>query len=53
MQVYVCYHVVCDNSDRSDLQKIQTDILRLCYKIKLSDQIGVKELHTKSTMISL
>ena len=43
----------CNNSDRSDLQKMQNDILRICYRLKLSDQVSIKELHKKSKMLSL
>ena len=35
------------------LQKIQNDILRISYKIKLSDQISTKELNNKSKLLSL
>ena len=43
----------CNNSDRSDLQKIQNDILRICYKVKLNDHVSIKEMHKISKMLSL
>ena len=45
--------LACNVSDRSDLQKMQNDILRICYKAKLSDQVSIKELHNRSKMLSL
>ena len=45
--------LACNGSDRSDLQKIQNDILRICFKVKLNDHISIKDLHTKSKMLSL
>ena len=45
--------LACNTSDRSDLQKIQNDILRICFKEKLNDRVSIKDLHTKSKMISL
>ena len=45
--------LACNTSDRSDLQKIQNDILRICFKVKLNDRVSIKDLHTKSKLISL
>ena len=39
--------LACNSSDRSDLQKIQNDILRICFKIKLNDHISIKDLSLK------
>ena len=43
----------CNVSDRSDLQKMQNDILRICLRIKLTDHISIKEIHKKAEMLSL
>ena len=43
--------LLCNDSDRSDLQKKQNDIFRICYRVKLSDHISIKELHKKSKMV--
>ena len=43
----------CNISDRSDLQKIQNDILRICFRAKLNDHVSIQELHRKSKLISL
>ena len=43
----------CNVSDRSDLQKMQNDILRICLRIKLTDHISIKEIHKKAKMLSL
>ena len=34
-------------------QKIQNDILRICYRSKLVDRIKISELHKKSNLLSL
>ena len=50
---YAGFLLLSCNSDCSDLQKMQNDILRICYRLKLSDQVSIKELHKKSKMLSL
>ena len=45
--------VSCCMSDRSDLQKIQNDILRICFCSKLIDRVQISELHRKSNLLSL
>ena len=43
----------CGIGERSDLQKTQNDILRLCCKITLHDHVNIKELHKKCNIISI
>ena len=43
----------CCASDRSDLQKIQNDILRVCYGSPLTDMIRISELHNRAKLLSL
>ena len=38
---------------RSELQKIQSDILRICNGSKLSDRISIELLHNKAKLLSL
>ena len=45
--------VSCCVSDRGDLQKIQNDILRVCYRARLRDMINKSDLHTKANLLSL
>ena len=40
-------------SDRYDLQKIQNEILRVCYRSRLTDRTQISDLHIKSNMLSL
>ena len=43
----------CSHGDHSDLQKIQNDILRICFKSKLAEKVKISELHRKAHMLSL
>ena len=43
----------CGVSERSDLQKIQNDILRLCCKVTLNEHVSIKELHKRCKIISI
>ena len=43
----------CGISDRSDLQKIQNDILRLSCKVTLCKHVSIKDLHKRCKIISL
>ena len=43
----------CNSSDRSDLQNMQNDILRICFRVTLNDHVSIKDLHTMSNMLSL
>ena len=43
----------CSNGDRSELQKIQNDMLRICFKSKLAEKVKISELHRKAHMLSL
>ena len=45
--------ITCCKSDRYDLQKIQNDILRVCYRSYLKDRIKISDLHIKANMLSL
>ena len=43
----------CGISERSDLQKMQNDILRICCKITMNDHVSIKDLHKRCKIISL
>ena len=43
----------CSHEDRCDLQKIQNDVLRICYKSRLTDKVKISELHKKAHILSL
>ena len=43
----------CGVSERSDLQKLQNDILRLCCKVTLHEHVSIKDLHTRCKINSL
>ena len=43
----------CSHGDRSALQKIQNDTLRICFKSNLSDKVKILELHKKGRILSL
>ena len=45
--------ILCCISDRGDLQKIQNDILRVCYHARLRDMIKIPDLHIKANLLSL
>ena len=45
--------LLCGISDRSDLQKIQNDILRLCCKVTLCEHVSIKDPHKRCKIISL
>ena len=45
--------ISCCVSDRADLQKIQNDILRVCYGSRLVDRIKISDLHERSNLLSL
>ena len=45
--------LACCNSDRSDLQKVQNDILQICYRSKLVDKVSILDLHKKAKLMSL
>ena len=41
-------NITCCKSDQYDLQKIQNDILRVCYRSHLNDRIKISDLHMLS-----
>ena len=43
----------CGVSERSDLQKAQNDILRICCKVTLHEHVSIKELHKRCKIISI
>ena len=45
--------LACCKSDCSDLQKVQNDILQICYRSKLVDKVSMLDLHKKAKLLSL
>ena len=45
--------ITCNKENRSDFQKLQNDILRICTLFCLADRVSIQELHTKCNIISL
>ena len=43
----------CNQSDRSDLQIMQNNALRICYNVRLRDRMSVKTLHKNAKLLSL
>ena len=43
----------CCTSDRSDLQKAQNDILRVCFCSRLVDMVRISDLHKRANLLSL
>ena len=43
----------CCASDRYDLQTLQNDILRVCYRSRLTDRVRISDLHNKAKLLSL
>ena len=41
-------NITCCKSDQYDLQKIQNDILRVCYRSHLNERIKISDLHMLS-----
>ena len=45
---YACFLLICCRTgDKSDLQKLQNDILRICDRFRVSDRVSFKKLHNK------
>ena len=42
-----------NQSDRGDLQVLQSDALRNCYSVRRKDKVSIKTLHTKAKLLSL
>ena len=40
-------------SDRSDLQPLQNDALRVCFNVKLRDRISILQVHRTAKLLSL
>ena len=45
--------VTCGVTERSDLQKMQNDIIRFCCKVTLHENVSIKDLHKRCKNISL
>ena len=45
--------IACRKDDKSDLQILQNDILRICNRSRILDRVSIEELHTKYKIISL
>ena len=41
------------NEDKSDVQILQNDILRICNRSRISDRVSIEALHAKCKMVSL
>ena len=42
-----------NKSDRSDLQTLQNDALRICFNVKLRDRISIARMHCNAKLLSL
>ena len=45
--------ISCNISDRMDLQKLQNDVLRICYNVKLRDRVSIARMHSDARLLSL
>ena len=45
--------ILCNKSDRHDLQVIQNDALRTFYNVKRRDRFSIAKMHKKSYLLSL
>ena len=40
-------------SDRSDLQTLQNDALRICFNVKMRDRVSIVQMHLRANLLSL
>ena len=45
--------LVTNVSDRSDLQTLQNDSLRICFNVRLRDRVAIVQMHRKAKLLSL
>ena len=45
--------ILCNKSDRNDLQVIQNDALLTCYNVKQRDKLSISNMHKRPHLLSL
>ena len=45
--------ILCNISDRSELQKLQNHALRICCNVRLHDRVSIVNMHSRAGLLSL